>query len=142
MDAQAIPRIRKIAPTLWGLNPGNSAQETSIISHTPPSRPRVQCLCDKLIVIEVFQSKFIGGVITQCIQTDMDEDDDSSNRGDPLPSKESNIVDSSYASKVNKHQTSRKYQAVIFNAIDDCKLTDYLLALGPIVGPKNIIQDL
>ncbi|KAL3280517.1 hypothetical protein HHI36_024371 [Cryptolaemus montrouzieri] len=62
----------------------------------------------------------------------MDEDDDPSNRGDSPPSSESNIVISSYASKVNKHQTPRKDQAIIFNAVDDCKLTDYLLALGPI----------
>nr|CAH7767096.1 unnamed protein product [Callosobruchus chinensis] len=37
------------------------------------------------------------------------------------------------------HITNHKEQAIIFNAIEGTKLQDYLLKLGPIVNPKNIV---
>uniref|UniRef100_A0A6P7GB56 Uncharacterized protein LOC114340037 n=1 Tax=Diabrotica virgifera virgifera TaxID=50390 RepID=A0A6P7GB56_DIAVI len=49
----------------------------------------------------------------------------------------------SYASITTKNQTSSKFpdkqQAVLFTSIDDVKIEDYLIALGSIVNPKDII---
>nr|CAH7719583.1 unnamed protein product [Callosobruchus chinensis] len=37
------------------------------------------------------------------------------------------------------HKYPNKEQAIIFNAIDGARIQDYLLQLGPIVNPKNIL---
>ena len=36
-------------------------------------------------------------------------------------------------------QCPKKDQAIVFNAIEDTKLLDYILAVGTLIGPKNII---
>lgn len=45
----------------------------------------------------------------------------------------------SYASALNQQQSPKKDQAIVFNSVEGSKLLDYILAVGPLVGPKNII---
>ena len=45
----------------------------------------------------------------------------------------------SYATMANQQQSPKKDQAIVFNAIEDTKLLDYILAVGTLIGPKNII---
>ena len=51
----------------------------------------------------------------------------------------SSTLPRSYASALNQQQCPKRDQAIIFNAVEGSKLLDYILALGPLVGPKNII---
>nr|CAH7720354.1 unnamed protein product [Callosobruchus chinensis] len=64
----------------------------------------------------------------------------SSSNSAPSTSQTSNVSQS--YSDVLSHQSYRhpkKDQAIVFNAIEGARLQDYLLKLGPIVNPKNII---
>nr|CAH7745740.1 unnamed protein product [Callosobruchus chinensis] len=64
----------------------------------------------------------------------------SSSNSAPSTSQTSNVSQS--YSDVLSHQSYRhpkKDQAIVFNTIEGARLQDYLLKLGPIVNPKNII---
>ena len=53
---------------------------------------------------------------------------------------QNNITQSkSYASVISQQSTPKKEQGIVFNSVEDSKLLDYILGVGALVGPKNII---
>ena len=65
--------------------------------------------------------------------------DGSSQRGNQANTNDNANTSKSYASVLNQQQSPKKDQAIVFNSVEGSKLLDYILAVGPLVGPKNII---
>lgn len=54
-------------------------------------------------------------------------------------SQNENLTNKSYSAAITQQNFPTKEQAIIFNAIDGIRLQDYLIKVGSIINPKNIL---